>query len=360
MIRTEFTNIHLAGLACCMPTYEESLEKFHSIFGKESVDKFSQTTGVLSRRLAKKQQTTSDLAFVAARELMRKKNVDPKTIGALVFVTQTPDYRLPATAYVLQARLGISEECLCFDVNLGCSGFLYGLNIVSSLLNNSNISRALLLFGDTPSKFTAPLDKSACMLSGDAAGAALLEKTPAAAPMHMTFRSMGDCYKAIAIYAGAYRNLDASDESRLWEDGCERSAYDLNMNGADVFSNMVFKAPKLVLEYLDTYGKTIDDYDVLLLHQANAYIMRQIAKRIKCPMDKVPITIDRYGNTSSASIPITIVDTYADSKQTGCKNVLMCGLGVGLSLGVVDMQIDTTNVLPMIFSDEYFEDGMAL
>lgn len=358
MIQAEFLDIAIAGIACCVPGREEALDKYHAVFGAESVEKFSQTTGVLKRRIAGEKQTASDLAFLAAEKLLREKKVDPQGIGALIFVTQTPDYRLPSTAYVLQARLGMPIDSICYDVNLGCSGYTFGLHLLASIMETSGIARGLLLFGDTANKFIAPEDKSACMLFGDAGGATLLEKRADAAPMRMTFRSDGSAYKAVVIPAGGYRNMGVGHENRPWEDGCTRTAYDLNMNGTNVFAHMISEAPKLLKEYLEAQQKSVEDYDHVVLHQANAFIIKQVAKRMKCPMEKVPISMDRYGNTSVASIPLTIADACTREGLHGQATYLMCGLGGGLSLGVVDTVIDSADVLPVMVSDVYFDDGI--
>lgn len=359
MILAEFKNIAITGIACCAPTHEETLEKYYAELDTNSVEKFSKTTGVIKRRIAEEKQTASDLAFIAAKTLLREKNVNPCEIGALIFITQTPDYRVPSTAFVLQKRLGVSIDSICFDVNLGCSGYTYGLYLLASIMETSNIERGLLLFGDTANKFINPKDKSACMLFGDGGGASLLEKREDALSMRMTFRSEGSKFNSVLIPAGGYRNRFAGHESRQWEDGCTRTAYDLNMNGTEVFSHMISEAPRLLKEYFTVSGKTVDDFDHLILHQANAFILKQIAKRVNCPMEKVPISMDRYGNTSVASIPFTIVDTCGDEKcKKGVGTFLLCGLGGGLSLGIADVVINTNDVLPMIYSDECFDDGI--
>ena len=359
MIKSTFNDIAITGLACCVPGTEDTLDRYNNIFGPENVEKFMQTTGVIKRRLAGPKQTAADLAFTAAESLLNTHSggIDPNTIGALLFVTQTPDYRLPSTAYVLQARLGLPQDCICYDLNLGCSGFAYGVDSLAALLYSHNIDRGLLLFGDTVNKFIAPTDRSACMLFGDAGGAALIEKQVGAPPIHTTFRADGNSYRAVVIQSGAYRNIGAPHNADTWFDGCVRSDYDLFMNGTEVFSHMIAEAPKLLKEYLSEYALNLDVYDSLVLHQANVFILKQIAKRIKCPMEKIPISMDRYGNTSVASIPLTIVNTYANTKHTKPLRLLLCGLGGGLSLGVVDCTLNPDDILPVLVSDDYYSNA---
>ena len=220
-----------------VPNQIREANYWYSKFGKEAVDKFVNMTGVYRVCQARENQTASDLAYVAATNLFKHKNIDPKSIGALVFISQGPDYRLPATACVLQYRLGLPQECICFDVNLGCSGYVFGLNIIASLMNDSNIDRALLLVGDTSTKGISPEDKSSSMLFGDSGSATLLEKTNNQEDViKFHLKTDGSRFKAIIKPAGAYRNLNASKERVLWKvDGNVRSDYDTYMNGTEVF-----------------------------------------------------------------------------------------------------------------------------
>ena len=357
MIELSFNNIAISGLASCVPENVETLEKYNSVFGKEAVDKFTVTTGVKCRHMAIKNQTSSDLAFIAADKLLNFKGISRNSVGALVFITQTPDYRLPATAYVLQSRLGLSQNCICFDVNHGCCGYVYGLGILSSIMTNSNIDFGVLLTGVVVSKYMAPKDKSVCMLMADAGTATLLEKKNTANVLSAVYKSDGESFKSVIIPAGASRNTDATCKRSVWNrDGNERSDYDLFMDGMEIFSYGITNVPKIVKEYLAAAGKGQNDYDGLVMHQANLYLMKQIAKRIGFPDEKIPVSVDRYGNTSVNSIPLSIVDAYQAEPDIN-KSLLLCGFGGGMSLGVVDMKINTTDIFPMIYSNDYYTEG---
>ena len=358
LIKSTFENIKISGITCAVPTTKEILlEKYAPLFGKETVQKFSNMTGVVSRHIALKEQTASDLAYAAAKKLVEYKNIERSSIGILIFVTQTPDYRIPSTACVLHHRLGLSKDCVAFDINLGCSGYVYGLQTILSLMHSSNIKKGLLLVGDTSNKGIAPEDKSSCMLFGDAGAATLLEKSPGSPNIHTAMRTDGNGYKAIIIPAGAYRNIDASKKMTLWGDGNFRSDYDLYMNGTDVFNFSISEAPKLINEFMIEENTSVDDYDMLILHQANEFILKQLMKRTKFPKEKTPISMDRYGNTSVTSIPLTLADKYGNHFDDGMKNILMCGFGVGLSWGVVSAKINTGDILPIIETNDYFTGG---
>ena len=270
----------------------------------------------------------------------------------LVFVTQTPDYRIPATACVLQKRLGISNDCLAFDVNLGCSGFSCGLNIASSILQASNATKALLLCGDTSAKERNQKNKvkishSASMLFGDSGTATLLVKDENAKPLNMISRTDGDGFKAIISPYEMWRNPEKPDGA---PGGTQ-------MDDITVFNFATTEVPVLLKSQMSIVNTTVSDYDCLVLHQANLFMMKQIAKRTGFSMDDTLVSIDEFGNTSSSSIPISLVKEYGVNNDGEDIRALMCGFGVGLSWSTVDAFINTDDILPLVHTDEYFDDG---
>ncbi len=351
MILSHYQGIAVEGLACCVPAHEDPIDGYREKFGSESVDKFVAMTGASTKYTALPGQTTADLCFTAAKRLLEARGVAPADVGALIFVTETPDYRTPATAFVLQSRLGLPKDSVCFDVNLGCSGYVNGLNALCALMQTSNIERGLLLVGDTMSKACSPEDHSVCMLLGDAASATLLVKDPAAPDITASFMCDGDKFESVIIPAGGFRKLTADTARVEKEDGNARSEYDFYMDGANIFIFSTSDVPKFLTRFLDEQGKSEADYDGLVLHQANAFILKRFAKRVKFPEEKVPQSISRYGNSIGASIPVTIVDAYA-GKTDKELSLLACGFGVGLSWGAVDLKLKGDRILPMLFSDE--------
>lgn len=360
MIKSSFEGIRVAGIATAVPKNREVIsEKYDSIFGSESVAKFSKTTGVMERRVALEEQTSSDLAFVAARRLLDSKDIDRTSVGICVYVTQTPDYRIPATACVLHKRLGLSKDCIAFDINLGCSGYVYGIQAVCSLLQSTNCDRALLVVGDTSNKGIAPEDSSAAMLFGDSGSATLLEKTHEvdALPIMTAYRTDGEGFKAIIIPAGAYRNRGASPDRVEWGDGNHRSDYDLYMNGIDVFNFTISEVPDMINQFMEENELDRDKFDCYAFHQANRFILRQLSRLCKIPRGRLHISMDRYGNTSVTSIPLTLCDRYGESDDTESKDVLSCGFGIGLSWGIATLHVRPSDILPMIETDEYYKEG---
>lgn len=316
------------------------------------IRKFIRKTGVKGRYNAGVHQTTADFCYAAACRLLEEKHVDPEEIGVLVFVSQTADYSLPATACVLQKRLGLGKNCIAFDVNLGCSGFTCGLNIATSLLQCSDSRKALLLAGDTSAKEKRPdqvtkTSHSASMLFGDSGTAALLEKSEEAEPIYMKSRTDGGRFKAIIRPYEGWRN-PISPKVELKSTA---------MDDLEVFNFACDEVPVLLQETMDISGASVEDYDCLVLHQANLLILKQIAKHTGFPLDKTLVSLDVFGNTSSASIPISLVKEYGEMTEKKRLHTLMCGFGVGLSWSTVDCFLNQEDILPLIHTDEYFLDG---
>lgn len=353
----QFNNIKITGIAGAVPTNIVKPTDFVDVFGAEEVNKFMEMTGVRETRRTHEHQTASDLGFAAAQNLIKNKNLDPKDIGALVFGTHSPDYRRPASAFILQKRLEIPNEAVVFDISLACSSLIYGVQVVASMMNNSNIEKALLILGDTAGKSVNPKDRSSTMLFGECGTAVLLEKTDEATPLNALVRSDGSGYRYMIIPAGGYRNLNAGHEVTLCKDGNPRTLHNSFIQGTSVFTFTVFDVPRVLKDFWSQTGTTVDDYDSFAFHQANLYILKQIAKKVKIPLEKMPLTLGKYGNTSGASPLISLCDAFGninDKKQ----NVLFCGFGIGLSWGVFSAQINTSDIFPIIEDDTVFEEGI--
>ena len=269
-----------------------------------------------------------------------------------MFVTQTADYRLPATACVLQHRLGLSRDCIAFDVNLGCSGFTYGLNIVASLMKSSNVEKGLLLCGDTIAKdkttrYSTKHQHSTKWLMGDCGTATLLTKDVSTRDILMISRTDGEGYRAIITPYGGYRNPDSPTEDM--DDA-------LTMDDVTVFNFATREVPELIDAAMKLSGTSPKDYDCLVLHQANLLILKQIAKKSGFPMSKVLMSLDEFGNTSCASIPVSLVKNYGDVSGKELR-AMCCGFGVGLSWSTADFWLSVNDILPLVHTDEYFDDG---
>ena len=237
----KFNNIRVAGVACAVPKNEVKTETYKSLFGDEEVEKFMEMTGVRSSHRTLDHQTCSDLGFRAASELLAHKGVKSDEIGAVIFSSHSPDYRRPATAFVLQYRLGIPKEAVCYDISLGCSSLVVGMQTVASIMNTGDIKKALLFVGDTAGKSVYPEDRSSAMLFGEAGAVMLLEKTDDPRDeINALVRSDGSGYRYMIIPGGGYRNLHASDEVVMCEDGNPRTLMNSFIQGTSVFTFTVF------------------------------------------------------------------------------------------------------------------------
>ena len=347
--------IGIAGIACAVPDNCMTVESFKAVFGEETPDKFTAGTGIREMYKALPEQTASDLAFTAAENLFSHVGVDRHKIGVMLLVTQSPDYRRPSSACVLHKRLGLPVDCASMEINLGCSGFVYGLQTAMNLMEQSDAEYGLLMIAETASKLVDPLDKSIVMMYGDAGAAILLERQ-AEAETCTLLRTDGSRYRAIVLPAGGFRDMYPPRERFMCGDGIERTLYDIYMDGTSVFSFSISDVPKALKDYLEHTGTGVDDYDAFVFHQANQFIIKQLMKKLKLPADKVPISLDRYGNTGGISIPLTLCDRYGDG-GAGRLKALMCGFGIGLSWGVTNATMDTGRIYPIVRTADYYGEG---
>ena len=349
------SGIGIAGIACAVPDNEVPVESFYEVFGPVIPEKFAELTGIRCSFKALPEQTASDLAYAAASHLLEKMNIGREKIGGLIFITQSPDYRRPASACVLQHRLELPMDCMAMDIGLGCSGFVYGLQTAMSLMEHSDMEYCLLLLGETASKVVDPLDKSVVMMYGDA-GAAVLLKHDETAKTPALLKTDGSRFRNIILPAGGFRDMDPPRERFLCNDGIERTLYDIYMEGTSVFSFSISDVPKTILEFLERTKTGTDDYDLFVFHQANRFIIKQLSKKLKISAEKVPISLDRYGNSGGISIPLTLCHRFGGTDE-GVKNTLMAGFGIGLSWGVTSAKIDTEKLFPVIRTKDWYREG---
>jgi 3-oxoacyl-[acyl-carrier-protein] synthase III len=357
MLFSEFKNLEIEGMAVALPVTQQPLTSFNDVFGEKSVSQISEMTGVKSFYRALPEQTASDLGFEAAKKIIDAQRINRAEIAFLIFVTQKPDVRVPSTAFLLHQRLELSQDCLVFDINLACSGFIYGLHTLCSLLSASGAEKGLIITGDTSHRTLSPLDRTMIMLFGDSGTATLVAKRQNARKISFALRTDGNRFKSIVTPAGAYRNLDLPKERTVWGDGIERSDYDTHMKGMEVFTFSITDVAKLMDEFLKYLEATPEHYDTFALHQANIYILKQLSRKVKIPFEKIQVALDRYGNNSSNSVPLALADRYGVQKA-GDARVMMCGFGAGLSWACCDVTINTEKIYPVIFTDDYYNEPM--
>jgi len=341
-------NVSITGITTCVPKHVE--ENVSLPFFKEGeAEKVILSTGIERRRIADPGVTAGDLCCKAAEDLIQGLGWNKDEVDCLIFVSQTQDYILPATSCVIQGKLGLPDTCCCFDISYGCSGWVYGLSVISAMLSGGTMKKGLLLVGDITSFFKSAKDKTARPLFGDAGTATAVVFDPAAKDMSFALYANGRKYDAIIVPDGGCRKpFSASSlEETEFEDGVVRTPLHSAMNGMDVFSFGITKGPEVTKDILDFTGKTVDDVDYFIFHQANRFMNEKIRKKLKIAEEKCPYSMKDFGNVSCATIPLTIDYRFKDTSELQDKELVATAFGVGLSWGSVNLHFNNLQYLSM-------------
>lgn len=327
----KYHNVGITAMSACVPSKVVSNRDIGYLIPEEEIEKTINNIGIEERRYADKDVCSSDLCQKAAEKLLTDNGIERSSIDALIFVSQTSDYHQPATSPLLQHKLGLSTSCLCFDVNLACSGFVYGLSIAYSFASQNGVNNVLLLVGETMSKTVSQHDKVSTPLFGDAGTATLISKGKFSESV-FSLNSDGSGSDVIKMKYGGYRNPSCQEGFIAHEDkdGNIRTGEQFYMDGMDVFNFGMRVEPKDIKTLMKACSISVDEIDLLIFHQANRFMTDFFAKRLKVPSEKTPYCLEKYGNTSSASIPLTIVSELKD-KYPNRNNVIISGFGAGLS-----------------------------
>lgn len=347
MATIRYNNVGIRAMSACVPQGVVYNKDLGYLIPEEEIQKTIDSIGVRERRIADADVCASDLAYKATMKLMEDNNIDPASIDVLLFMSQTADYRIPATAPVLQDRLGLSIDTLAMDLSLGCSGYVFALSTAYAYASLPDVKRVLLLDGETFSKIVNRHDKVDWPLYGDAATATLVEKGDFGESTFI-LRSDGSGKDSVIIRDGMRNPIKA--ESLVEEknsNGDIHNGLEVYMDGMDVFNFAMKRVPKTIKEITEVTGTTLDDIDWLVFHQANRFMTDFFVKKLKFNPERVPYCIDRYGNTSSTSVPLTIVSELHDKLQDG-HQVVMAGFGAGLSWGVARVKMQGCNISPVI------------
>ncbi|MEZ7500376.1 ketoacyl-ACP synthase III [Flavobacterium sp. Arc3] len=341
MATLSFKNIGISGIAAAVPKNTIDNYAYTEFFPEEDVEAIVDKVGIKERRFAPEGMCASDLCFAAAEQLISDLQINKDEIDLLVFVSQTPDYRMPATSIILQHRLGLAKHTAAFDISLGCSAFIYGLSIVYGLMQSGGFRKALLLDGETRSKVYSPKDRKTAFLFGDGGVAAIIEQNEKFGKSFFSLNSDGSKSDLIKMDAGGYRNPSSAEtttEKVVDEYGNIRTDEHGYMNGADVFNFVLKEIPKNFKSVLEQSNNTNESIDFNIFHQANDYMNNYLAKKLKLDEEKVPSSIAEFGNTSSVSIPLTIVSQLQNQLQ-GPKKLMLCGFGVGMSWATAQVNL---------------------
>lgn len=329
----KYNGVGVTALAGAIPQRVIDNYKYTEFFSADQVKEVVDKVGIYERRFADAETCSSDLCFAAAEKLIGDNEIDKNEIDLLIFISQTPDYRMPATSVLLQDRLGLSNSCIAFDINLGCSAFMYGLSIAFSMMQNIGLRKALVLDGETRSKTYSPKDRRSAFLFGDGGVAALVERDEKFGDSWFSLNSDGSRGDLIKINGGGYRMPSSAEtikEKVVDEYGNIRSEEQGYMQGGDVFNFVIREIPRDIRKIIEWSEVDIQSLDYYVFHQANNFINSYLAKKIKLDTEKIPSTIGKYGNTSSVSCPLTIVDQLKD-KMSGKKHLMLSAFGVGMT-----------------------------
>lgn len=331
----QLKNIKFQGLTVCLPrTVRNNME--YDVIPIEQRQKFVDAIGIETRRVSDKTTCTSDLCYKAAEHLINALGWERDTIDLIVFVSQTPDYKMPATSCLLQERLHLPKTTMTIDISQGCSGYVYGLGVAGALLSSGTIKRGLLLVGNTQTKNLNYKDKSVYPLFSDAGSATALEFSPNSFDeFKLSYGTDGSGEKTIYIPDGGYRNMVNEDSlsEETFEGGIVRNKLNLVMKGDDVFSFVTANIPKFTDDLFKYFNESHESIDFYLLHQASKFICNKLKKKLRIPDDKAPLLLKEFGNISNVSIPL-LMTTLSEILLKQQLKLYISGFGVGLSLGV--------------------------
>ena len=338
MALVKTSGARIAAVCTCVPTKRFDNLTDSGEFSDEEIRKVTGMAGVSARRLAGDTVCSSDLCVTAAQRAMDSLGWKPETIDALIMVTQTPDYFLPSTACVVHHRLGLADHCAAFDVGLGCSGYPYGMWLAAMMLQGGGVRRALVLHGETPTRFSDKADRSVSLLFGDAGSATALEAASGTVDWHHALHSDGHGYNSMIIESGGFRDRFGSDQRK----------HCVYMNGALIFNFTIKRVPALIDETLAGAGVTSSDVDYFIFHQSNQFIMKHLCAKQSLPLEKVPIILKEFGNTGGASIPLTLTEGKLNRPKDRALRLMLVGYGVGLSWGSSLVDLDPQAILESI------------
>lgn len=347
MAKTKFNNVKISGLTTVVANNRKSIDGEVNLYGGDlkQIERVKKTIGLNERCVVDNETTSLDLCAQAFQKLIIGMNLAPEDVDGLIFVTQTPDYFLPSNSSVIHGKFALSKNCACLDLNQGCSGYVYGLWMAHMMVSSGTCNKVVLLAGDSMSRAVNPRDRASFPLFGDSGTATLIERAQESTTTFFDLHTDGRGFESIIIPAGGFRK-PCSDETKVEfeEDGNFRSEENLAMHGGKVFNFAMKEVPKAVDDILSFSGKTTEEIDYIVFHQANKFVIENITKRLKkhdltnvvIPSD----TVGKFGNQGPSSIPTTLSDALPVIISNSKKQLLLCGFGVGLSWASVILELD--------------------
>ena len=307
-------------------------------FNRWEPEKIESKIGIRERHIAAKNETAGDLALKAAQIVLE--NYEKDKIDMLIFCTQSPDHFLPATSCIIQKKLSLKTKVAAFDINQGCSGYIYGLSIAKAFINSGIAENILLLVAEIYSKHIHPKDLANRTIFGDGAAATIIESSTKEHIFKFVLGTDGNGLNNLIVTNGCFRSMYNDKAEEIKNDaGDIYTANNLYMNGPEIFTFTIEAVPQVVKECLIKNNMTLDEIDYVIFHQANIYMIEYLRKKINIPKEKFYANILMTGNTVSATIPIAIEDCLNQGIIKQSFKVLLCGFGVGYSWGAVVIEI---------------------
>jgi 3-oxoacyl-[acyl-carrier-protein] synthase-3 len=332
--------VRIVGIEYHLPARVETNSQLAQENTGWAMEKLAEKSGIYERRVVSPGETALDLAMEAASGLLKRDLVDPRCIDYLIYCTQAPEYYLPSGACILQHRLKLGKHIGAFDYNLGCSGYVYGLQMAQSFIQSGIARNVLLITADTYSRYINPRDRATRTLFGDGASATLLGLGEGDAGLGaFVLGTDGAGAMNLCVPSGGLR-LPRSTETGLEktdEAGCVRSMDNLFMDGPALYTFALTVVPKAVSGLLAKTGRTIADFDWFVFHQANKYMLDSLMTRCKVPADKMIYNYENIGNTVSSTIPIALQANAESGKISKGQRMLLAGFGVGYSWAACEL-----------------------
>lgn len=335
-MKCTFKHKRISSIVAVAPSQEYRFDEEYPFYKmtEAQAKRFKKMMSLDRHRIAPPEVCTSDLCLFGLQQLLEEGVLKKEEIGALVFVSQTPDYFLPATSNVIHGRLGLAPDVICVDINQGCAGYLAGLMQAFLLLEVPAVSKVVLLTGDTGSKQMDRGNRISYPLNGDAGAATVIERCPEEKTIYMDVKNDGSRHRTIMVPGGAYRKPSSAETLKLAEaeEGVVRSLEHVHMDGAAVFNFTMNDVPPQIEEVLAFSGETFDSIQHFFFHQPNPFIVAQMAQKMKVPQAKMPNNVGTlYGNCSSATIPVNIALNCSELMRSGTRRVCLAGFGAGLT-----------------------------
>lgn len=300
-------------------------------FPEWTEDKIFEKVGIRERHVCAENETALDMAFKACENLFEKNEELKETIDYILLCTQSADYKLPTSACILQNRLGLSTSVGALDFNLGCSGYEYGLSLAKGLVVGGMAKNVLLVTSESYSKYLHPEDKGNISIFGDAATATVVSTEGFAEIGDFVFGTDGSGHEDLIVRTGGARNPQKKEEVSLDENEHIVSSDHLYMDGGSIFSFTLKQVPRMVNELLGKSEISLQDVDLFVFHQANAYMLEFLRKKLKVESERFYYCLEKFGNTVSNTIPIALCNAIRDGSLKDKKTIMLAGFGVGLS-----------------------------